>query len=158
VIKSTGFGEMVKLKDIASVELGSEFYDIYTNLDGKSSASIVLKQTPNSNGREVIRKVKEKIRELSKLFPDGIHVQYSYDVSKFLDASIEQVIDPIRDAFILVTLVVFLFLGDWRSTVIPVIAVPISLIGAFFVLSMFGMSINLITLFALVLAIGIVVD
>ncbi len=158
IIKSSGFGEMVKLKDIASVELGSEFYDIYTNLDGKPSASIVLKQTLNSNGREVIRKVKEKIAELSKAFPDGIHIQYSYDVSKFLDASIEQVIDTIRDAFILVTLVVFLFLGDWRSTVIPVIAVPISLIGAFFVLAMFGMSINLITLFALVLAIGIVVD
>ncbi|MBX9951020.1 MAG: efflux RND transporter permease subunit [Candidatus Obscuribacterales bacterium] len=158
IIKSSGFGEMVKLKDIATVELGSEFYDIYTNLDGKSSASIVLKQTSDSNAREVIQKVKEKISELSKAFPDGIHVQYSYDVSKFLDASIEQVIDTIRDAFILVTLVVFLFLGDWRSTVIPVIAVPISLIGPFLVLSMFGMSINLITLFALVLAIGIVVD
>lgn len=158
IIKSSGFGEMVKLKDIATVELGSEFYDIYTNLDGKSSASIVLKQTTDSNAREVIKMVKDKISELSKTFPDGIHVQYSYDVSKFLDASIEQVIDTIRDAFILVTLVVFLFLGDWRSTVIPVIAVPISLIGAFLVLAMFGMSINLITLFALVLAIGIVVD
>lgn len=158
IIRSSGFGEMVKLKDIATVELGSEFYDIYTNLDGMPSASIVLKQTPNSNGRAVIKKVKEKIKELSKAFPDGIHVQYSYDVSKFLDASIEQVIDTIRDAFILVTLVVFLFLGDWRSTVIPVIAVPVSLIGAFVVLNMFGMSINLITLFALVLAIGIVVD
>ena len=158
IIKSSGFGEMVKLKDIATVELGSEFYDIYTNLDGKSSASIVLKQTSDSNAREVIKKVKEKISELSRAFPDGIHVQYSYDVSKFLDASIEQVVDTIRDAFILVTLVVFLFLGDWRSTVIPVIAVPISLIGPFFVLSLFGMSINLITLFALVLAIGIVVD
>ncbi len=158
IIKSSGFGEMVKLKDIAYVELGSEFYDIYTNLDGRPSASIVLKQTPDSNGREVIKKVKEKISELSKAFPDGIHAQYSYDVSKFLDASIEQVIDTLRDAFILVTLVVFLFLGDWRSTVIPVIAVPISLVGAFFVLTMFGMSINLITLFALVLAVGIVVD
>jgi HAE1 family hydrophobic/amphiphilic exporter-1 len=149
---------MVKLKDIASVELGSEFYDIYTNLDGHPSASIVLKQTPDSNGREVIKKVKEKISELSKAFPDGLHIKYSYDVSKFLDASIEQVIDTIRDAFILVTLVVFVFLGDWRSTLIPVIAVPISLVGAFLVLAMFGMSINLITLFALVLAIGIVVD
>ena len=158
IIKSSGFGETVKLKDIATVELGSEFYDIYTNLDGQASASIVLKQTPDSNGREVIKKVKEEISELSKAFPDGIHVQYSYDVSKFLDASIEQVIDTIRDAFILVALVVFLFLGDWRSTIIPVIAVPISLIGAFLVFSMFGMSINLITLFAVVLAIGIVVD
>ena len=158
IIKSSGFGEMVKLKDIANVELGSEFYDIYTNLDGKPSASIVLKQTPNSNGREVIKKVKDKLHELSRAFPDGIHIQYSYDVSKFLDASIEQVIDTIRDAFILVTLVVFVFLGDWRATIIPVIAVPISLIGAFLVLAMFDMSINLITLFALVLAVGVVVD
>jgi len=158
IIKSSGFGEMVKLKDIADVELGSEFYDIYTNLDRKDCASIVLKQTPSSNGREVIKEVKEKIKELSKTFPDGLHVEYAYDVSRFLDASIEQVIDTIRDAFVLVTLVVFLFLGDWRSTVIPVIAVPISLIGAFLVLAIFGMSINLITLFALVLAIGIVVD
>ena len=158
IIKSSEFGEMVKLKDIGEVELGSEFYDIYSDLDGKPSASIVLKQTANSNGREVIRNIKSKITELEKNFPDGMKVNYSYDVSKFLDASIEQVIDTIRDAFILVTLVVFLFLGDWRSTIIPVIAVPISLIGAFFVLFVFGMSINLITLFALVLAIGIVVD
>jgi HAE1 family hydrophobic/amphiphilic exporter-1 len=158
IIKSSEFGEMVKLRDIATVELGSEFYDIYNNLDGKPSASLILKQTPNSNGAEVIKNIKSKIKELEKDFPDGIKVKYSYDVSKFLDASIEQVIDTIRDAFILVTLVVFLFLGDWRSTIIPIIAVPISLIGAFFVLLIFGMSINLITLFAVVLAIGIVVD
>ena len=158
IIKSSEFGEMVKLRDIATVELGSEFYDIYNNLDGKPSASLILKQTPNSNGAEVIKNIKSKINELKKDFPDGIDVKYSYDVSKFLDASIDQVKDTIRDAFILVTLVVFLFLGDWRSTIIPIIAVPISLIGAFFVLLMFGMSINLITLFAVVLAIGIVVD
>lgn len=158
IIKSSEFGEMVKLRDIASVELGSEFYDIYNNLDGKPSASLILKQTPNSNGAEVIKNIKNKIKELEKNFPDGIKVKYSYDVSKFLDASIGQVKDTIRDAFILVTLVVFLFLGDWRSTIIPIIAVPISLIGAFFVLLLFGMSVNLITLFAVVLAIGIVVD
>ncbi len=158
IIKSSEFGEMVKLRDVAEVELGSEFYDIYNTLDGKPSASLILKQTPNSNGAAVIKNIKEKIKELEKDFPDGIKVKYSYDVSKFLDASIEQVVDTIRDAFILVTLVVFLFLGDWRSTIIPIIAVPISLIGAFFVLLLFGMSINLITLFAVVLAIGIVVD
>lgn len=158
IIKSSELGEMVKLRDIATVELGSEFYDIYNNLDGKPSASLILKQTPNSNGAEVIKNIKDKVNELKKDFPDGMDVKYSYDVSKFLDASIEQVKDTIRDAFILVTLVVFLFLGDWRSTIIPIIAVPISLIGAFFVLLIFGMSINLITLFAVVLAIGIVVD
>jgi HAE1 family hydrophobic/amphiphilic exporter-1 len=158
IIRSTEEGELIKLSDIAEVELGSEFFDIYSNLDGKPSTSIVLKQTLGSNGSEVIAKVKEKLDELSKEFPEGIEYQYSYDVSKFLDASIEQVVHTIRDAFILVALVVFVFLGDWRSTLIPILAVPVSLIGAFFVIQMFGLSINLITLFALVLAIGIVVD
>jgi HAE1 family hydrophobic/amphiphilic exporter-1 len=158
VIKSTDQGEIVKLRDIADVELGSEFFDIYSNLDGKPSSSIVLKQTQGSNGSEVIRQVKEKLQELEKDFPEGISYKYSYDVSKFLDASIEQVVHTIRDAFILVALVVFLFLGDWRSTLIPIIAVPVSLIGAFFFIQIFGLSINLITLFALVLAIGVVVD
>src|SRR5690349_6304658 len=90
--------------------------------------------------------------------PPGVDCKVSYDVSTFLDASIEQVMHTLRDAFILVALVVFIFLGDWRSTLIPIIAVPVSLIGAFFVMQLFGLSINLITLFALVLAIGIVVD
>src|SRR5690606_18169959 len=91
-------------------------------------------------------------------FPPGVDYKISYDVSQFLDASIEQVLHTLRDAFILVAVVVFIFLGDWRSTVIPIIAVPVSLIGAFFVMQLFGLSINLVTLFALVLAIGIVVD
>ncbi|MDA8693319.1 efflux RND transporter permease subunit [Saprospiraceae bacterium] len=158
IMKSSEEGQQVKLGQIADVELGSEFFDIYSNLDGKPSSSIVLKQTLGSNGSKVIEAVKEKMKELEKDFPAGVTYQYSYDVSKFLDASIQQVIHTIRDAFILVSLVVFLFLGDWRATLIPIIAVPVSLIGAFAVISLFGMSINLITLFALVLAIGIVVD
>ncbi|MBR9923129.1 MAG: efflux RND transporter permease subunit [Bacteroidetes bacterium] len=158
ILKSTEEGQQVKLGHIADVELGSEFFDIYSNLDGKPSSSIVLKQTLGSNGSKVIKAVKDKMKELERDFPEGITYQYSYDVSKFLDASIEQVTHTIRDAFILVALVVFLFLGDWRATLIPILAVPVSLIGAFFVIRGFGMSINLITLFALVLAIGIVVD
>lgn len=158
IIRATEEGELIKLKDIATVELGSEFFDIYSNLDGKPSSSIVLKQTPGSNGSEVIKGVKEKLKELEQEFPTGIKYQYSYDVSKFLDASIEQVVHTIRDAFFLVALVVFLFLGDWRSTLIPILAVPVSLVGAFFFIQLFGLSINLITLFALVLAIGVVVD
>lgn len=158
IMKSTEEGQQVKLGHIADVELGSEFFDIYSNLDGRPSSSIVLKQTLGSNGSKVIEEVKEKMKELEKDFPAGITYQYSYDVAKFLDASIEQVTHTIRDAFILVALVVFLFLGDWRATLIPILAVPVSLVGAFFVIQMFGMSINLITLFAMVLAIGIVVD
>jgi len=158
ILKATEEGEILKLGDVANVELGSEFFDIYSNLDGKPSASIVLKQTFGSNGTDVIKAVKEKLNELKADLPPGIDYQISYDVSNFLDASIEQVLHTLRDAFILVAIVVFLFLGDWRSTLIPIIAVPVSLIGAFFVMQIFGLSINLITLFALVLAIGIVVD
>ncbi|WP_417875965.1 efflux RND transporter permease subunit [Winogradskyella sediminis] len=158
IIKANKEGQIVTLSDIAEVKLGSEFFDIYSNLDGKPSASIVLKQTFGSNGSDVIAAVKEKLNELEVDLPPGVDFQISYDVSNFLDASIDQVIHTLRDAFILVAIVVFLFLGDWRSTLIPIIAVPVSLIGAFFVMQMFGLSINLITLFALVLAIGIVVD
>ncbi|MFT0715334.1 efflux RND transporter permease subunit [Flagellimonas lutimaris] len=158
IIKANEEGEILKLGDVADVELGSEFFDIYSNLDGKPSASIVLKQTFGSNGSDVIKSVKEKLDELEADMPPGIDYKISYDVSNFLDASIDQVLHTLRDAFILVAIVVFLFLGDWRSTLIPIIAVPVSLIGAFFVMQLFGLSINLITLFALVLAIGIVVD
>lgn len=158
IIRANAEGENVKLKDIGKVELGSEFFDIYSNLDGHPSASIVLKQNYGSNASDVIKGIKAKMEELKKNFPPGVDYKISYDVSKFLDASIEQVIDTLRDAFILVAIVVFIFLGDWRSTLIPIIAVPVSLIGAFFVMQFFGLTINLVTLFALVLAIGIVVD
>lgn len=158
IIRANADGESIRLKDIGHAELGSEFFDIYSNLDGHPSASIVLKQNYGSNANDVIKQVKEKLEEMKQSFPPGLDYKISYDVSKFLDASIEQVIDTLRDAFILVALVVFIFLGDWRSTLIPILAVPVSLIGAFFVIQFFGITINLVTLFALVLAIGIVVD
>lgn len=158
IIRANPQGESIHLRDIAKVELGSEFFDIYSNLDGHPSAAIVLKQNYGTNASDVIEAVKEKLEVMKESFPPGLDYKISYDVSKFLDASIEQVIDTLRDAFILVALVVFIFLGDWRSTLIPILAVPVSLIGAFFVIQFFGISINLVTLFALVLAIGIVVD
>mgnify|MGYP003396731428 CR=1 FL=1 len=158
IIRANSNGENIKLKDIGCAELGSEFFDIYSNLDGHPSASIVLKQNYGSNANEVIEQVKAKLEEMKETFPPGLDYKISYDVSKFLDASIDQVIDTLRDAFLLVALVVFIFLGDWRSTLIPILAVPVSLIGAFFVIQFFGITINLVTLFALVLAIGIVVD
>ena len=158
IIKSNPKGENLRLKDIATVALGSEYYDIYSSMNGNPSAALVLKQTYGSNASEVIEKVKEKLDELKKTFPPGMDYEISYDVSNFLDASIENVMHTLRDAFILVALVVFIFLGDWRSTLIPTLAVPISLIGAFFCMQIFGLTINMVTLFALVLAIGIVVD
>ncbi|MBN9482065.1 MAG: multidrug transporter AcrB [Bacteroidetes bacterium 43-93] len=159
IIRANANGEILHLKDVAEVELGSEFYDIYSNMDGHPSAAITLKQTYGSNASDVIKEVKDKLEEIKKSsFPPGMDYQISYDVSSFLDASIEKVIHTLAEAFILVALVVFIFLGDWRSTLIPTLAVPVSLIGAFMFMQLLGLTINLITLFALVLAIGIVVD
>ena len=158
IVRANSEGEIIKLKDIGKVEFGSEFFDIYSNKDGSPSAAIQLKQVYGSNASEVIDRVKLKMEELKTSFPPGMDYEVSYDVSNFLDASIDKVLHTLIEAFILVALVVFIFLGDWRSTLIPTIAVPISLIGAFMFMKMFGLTINLITLFALVLAIGIVVD
>ena len=158
IVRANSEGEIIKVKDIAKVEFGSEFFDIYSNKDGLPSAAIQLKQVYGSNASDVIDKVKVKMEELKTSFPPGMEYEVSYDVSSFLNASIDKVIHTLVEAFVLVALVVFIFLGDWRSTLIPAIAVPISLIGAFIFMKMFGLTINLITLFALVLAIGIVVD
>ena len=177
ILKAMPDGEILRLKDVcvpplvndgkgaegrhvnhASVELGSEFFDIYSDVNGHPAASIVLKQAPGSNAAEVIAEVKRTLKELKPSFPPGMDYEIAYDVSRFVDASIEQVLHTLLEAFILVSLVVFLFLGDLRSTLIPALAVPVSLLGSFFVLQMMGFSINLITLFAMVLAIGVVVD
>ncbi|MFO0957098.1 MAG: efflux RND transporter permease subunit [Isosphaeraceae bacterium] len=159
ILKANPDGEILRIKDIAQVELGSSFYDLYSDLDGDPSAAIVLKQLPGTNAATIIEEVKEKLKEFKeKDFPPGMDFEVSYDVSNFLEASIEKVLHTLFEAFVLVALVVFLFLGDWRSTLIPTLAVPVSLIGTFFFMLIFGMSINLITLFALVLAIGVVVD
>lgn len=158
IIRASSDGEILKLKDLAKIELGSEFFDIYSNKDGYPSSAIILKQNYGSNASEVIDQVKEKMKELKGSFPAGMEYEIDYDVSKFLDASIDKVLHTLVEAFILVALVVFIFLGDWRSTLIPILAVPVSLIGTFFCMQMFGITINLITLFAQVLAIGIVVD
>jgi HAE1 family hydrophobic/amphiphilic exporter-1 len=158
-LRASADGEILRLKDVAEVEFGSSMYDIYSNLNGRPSAAIVLKQSYGSNASQVIKDVKEKMAEIKKnSFPKGMDYEISYDVSKFLDASIEKVIHTLVEAFILVGLVVFLFLGDWRSTIIPAMAVPVSLIGTFLFMQFFGITLNLITLFALVLAIGVVVD
>jgi HAE1 family hydrophobic/amphiphilic exporter-1 len=159
ILKSSANGEILRLKDVAEVEFGSSYYDLYSNLNGRSSAAIVVKQSYGSNATQVIKDIKAKLSEIkSTSFPKGVDYEISYDVSKFLDASIEKVIHTLVEAFVLVGLVVFLFLGDWRSTLIPAIAVPVSLIGTFLFMQYFGITLNLITLFALVLAIGIVVD
>ena len=159
ILRATPEGEILKLRDVADVELGSEFFDIYSDIDGRPAASVILKQAPGSNAAEVIKEIKKELDRIkAESFPPGMDYELAYDVSNFLDASIEKVLHTLLEAFILVSLVVYMFLGDLRSTLIPILAVPVSLIGTFFFLQLMGLSINLITLFAMVLAIGVVVD
>lgn len=158
-IRADEEGTILKLKDIAKVEFGAMTYGMVSKTDGRPSASIMMKQRPGSNASEVIQNVKDKMAELKvNSFPPGMEYNMAYDVSRFLDASISAVLITLVEAFILVAIVVFLFLQDWRSTLIPVLAVPVALIGTFAFMDMLDFSVNLLTLFALVLAIGIVVD
>jgi HAE1 family hydrophobic/amphiphilic exporter-1 len=159
VIRSNPDGSLLKLKDIAEIDFGSFDYSVISKTDGRPSATIIIKQRPGSNARDVINAVKAKMEELKGTsFPPGMQYNVTYDVSRFLDASINEVIKTLIEAYILVFIVVFIFLQDIRSTIIPALAVPVSLIGAFAAMQALGFSINLLTLFALVLAIGIVVD
>ena len=159
VLKALPDGSVLRLKDVAEIEFDSEDYNMVSMTDGKPSASIMIKQRPGSNAREVIQNIKEKMEEIKETsFLPGMEYNISYDVSRFLEASISSVLKTLLEAFILVFIVVYIFLQNLRSTLIPAIAVPVSLIGTFFFMDILGFSINMLTLFALVLAIGIVVD
>lgn len=159
VLRADESGTVLKLKEVASVEFGSLSYGMVSKTDGRPSASIMIKQRPGSNAREVIANIKSRMAELKKeSFPTGMTFNVNYDVSRFLDASIHEVLRTLIEAFILVFIVVFIFLQDFRSTLIPALAVPVALIGTLFFMQQLDFSINLLTLFALVLSIGIVVD
>jgi HAE1 family hydrophobic/amphiphilic exporter-1 len=151
-------GQILRLKDIAKVELGSLYYGVVSSTDKNESVFIMINQTAGSNAQEVIKNVKAVLNDAEKSLPSGVKFNFMMDSSEFLDASIEKVIHTLLEAFVLVFIVVFVFLQDLRSTIIPAVAVPVAIIGTFFFLQVFGFSINLLTLFALVLAIGIVVD
>ncbi|MFR9166566.1 MAG: efflux RND transporter permease subunit [Dysgonomonas sp.] len=152
-------GQLLRLNDIAKVELGSLNYNVTSALNGKDEAVfIAIAQTAGSNAQQVINDVKAVLADAEKSYPPGITTNYMMDSSEFLDASISKVVHTLIEAFILVFIVVFVFLQDVRSTIIPAIAVPVAIIGTFFFLQIFGFSVNMLTLFALVLAIGIVVD
>ena len=158
-IRSGAGGEALRLRDVARIEFGTTYFDVEARHNGKPCASILLKQLPGSNASTVIAAVKTRLAELkANTFLPGMDYEFSFDVSRFLDAAMSEVLRTFLEAFILVSLVVFLFLGDWRSTLIPALAVPVSLVGTFFFIQFLGFSLNLVTLFALVLAIGIVVD
>jgi HAE1 family hydrophobic/amphiphilic exporter-1 len=158
-IRANEDGKILRIKDVADVEFGTTYFDVEAKLNGKPAASIIIKQLPGSNASDVIKDIKERLKEIKETtFLNGMDYEISYDVSRFLDASVHEVLRTLIEAFLLVSLVVFIFLQDFRLTIIPAIAVPVSLIGTLFFMQLMGFSLNLITLFALVLAIGIVVD
>lgn len=157
-IKALNDGSVLKLKDIAKVEFGAYSYTVSSNFNKKASVTMAIFQMAGSNANEVQIALQERMKELEKSFPAGMDYEIPYATKEALDQSIEQVIHTLIEAFILVFIVVYIFLQDFRSTLIPAIAVPVSIVGTFFFMKVFGFSINILTLFALVLAIGIVVD
>ena len=158
IIRTAANGQVLRLKDIARIELGAQSYASSVRFNGKPALGIAINQTAGSNAKDVIEGAIKVLDDASVNFPKGVHYEPLVNVNDFLDASIEKVIHTLVEAFILVFLVVFIFLQDFRSTLIPAISVPVAIIGTFFFLNLFGFTINLLTLFALVLAIGIVVD
>lgn len=158
VLKANADGSAILLKDVARLEFGSFTYSGNTKVDGKSATGIAIYQTAGSNANDIQIAMLDIMEKASRSFPKGIHYAVEYSTKTFLDESIDQVTHTLVEAFALVFLVVFLFLQDFRSTLIPAIAVPVAIIGTFFFMQLFGFTINLLTLFALVLAIGIVVD
>ncbi len=158
VIKALGNGDYLRLKDVAKIELDAQSYNGGSTTNGYPAVNMGIFQTKGSNAQEIIETIEQRLDEIEGELPDGIEIYIPYNTNNFLNASISKVVHTLIEAFILVFIVVFIFLQDFRSTLIPAIAVPVSIIGTFFFLSLFGYSINLLTLFALVLAIGIVVD
>ena len=159
VIRADQKGNVLRLKDVARVELGALSYASgAVTKGGLASTSIAITQSAGSNAHELIKQCEKIVNETGKDFPEGLHHKTFLNANEFLDASIEKVIHTLIEAFVLVFIVVFIFLQDFRSTLIPAISVPVAIIGTFFFLKLFGFSINMLTLFALVLAIGIVVD
>jgi HAE1 family hydrophobic/amphiphilic exporter-1 len=161
IIREAGQGQssqILRLGDVARVELGAQSYSSIRRTNGSPSVGLFVSQTAGSNAQQVVEDVKAQIAKSEQSLPDDLEFATLFDVNSFLNASIDKVYETLLEAFILVFIVVFIFLQDWRSTLIPAIAVPVSIIGTFFFLNLFGFSINLLTLFALVLAIGIVVD
>jgi len=158
IVKTGEGGRIARLKDVARIDLGGKTYDITSRLNGAASASIAVYQLPGSNALDVSSRVRTAMEEMSAYFPEGLEYTVPYDTTMFVDASIKQVYVTLVEAVLLVFLVLFLFLQDWRATLIPAVTIPVSLIGTLAVMLAMGFSINMLTLFGLVLAIGIVVD
>jgi multidrug efflux pump subunit AcrB len=158
IVKNTPGGQLVYLRDVANIELGAQNYDQTCTLDGKPSVALNIYQLPGSNALDVAKRVKQRMAELHDRFPPGIEYEIAYDTTPFINESINEVFETLFDAVVLVAVVVLVFLQNWRSSLIPLVAVPVAVIGTFAVMAAMGFSLNNLTLFGLVLAIGIVVD
>lgn len=158
IISSDDNGNTIRVKDVARVELGGLYYSVTSKVNGQPAVMMMVTQTAGSNATQIVSDIKKVIDDQRELLPPGVEIQYMQDVTEFLYASMNDLIHTLFEAFILVFIVVYIFLQDFRSTLIPLIAVPVSLVGTFFFLYVFGFSLNLLTLSALVLAIAIVVD
>jgi multidrug efflux pump len=157
ILKNVG-STLVHLKDVANIELGAQSYDQYCSFDGKASIALSVYQLPGSNALDVAKRVKERMKQLQKRFPPGMDYDIVYDTTPFINESIYEVFNTLFDAVVLVAVVVLVFLQNWRSALIPLVAVPVAVVGTFAVMAGIGFSLNNLTLFGLVLAIGIVVD
>ncbi len=158
VLRAEADGSFVRIRDVARVELGSVTSDSTARINGKPVAMIGTYQAPGANALAATEGVQQAMERLAQAFPEGLTYTVSYDTSDFVEASVENVEHTLFEAFVLVIVVVFLFLGNWRATLIPLIAVPVALVGTFAVILAMGFSLNTVSLLALVLAIGIVVD
>ena len=158
VLKALDGGRMLRLKDVAKIELDALSYTGFSESKGRPAVAMGISQTPGSNAHEIIQNIESYLKSIEPTLPEGITYTINFNANTFLDAAISKVVSTLLEAFLLVFLVVYIFLQDFRSTLIPAIAVPVSIVGTFFFLNLFGYSINMLTLFALVLAIGIVVD
>src|SRR5271154_1956819 len=158
IVKRADNGEIVYLSDVARVELGAKDYNVSSYLDGRPAVALAIFQLPVSNAVRPARAVRNLMQSLSRSFPPGLKYTIVYDPTQFIEQSVEAVIHTLFEAVILVLIVVLVFLQTWRATIIPLLAVPVSLVGTFAVMACFGFSLNNLSLFGLVLAIGIVVD
>jgi HAE1 family hydrophobic/amphiphilic exporter-1 len=157
-VRTNPDGSVVRVKDVGRAELGTEFYDVDGYFNGKPQAGMAIRQAPGANALDTANAIKAKLDELSRYFPPGLKVVYPYETTPFVEVAIKDVVRTLFEAVVLVFLVMYLFMGNLRATLIPTIAVPVVLLGTFGVLGLFGFSINMLTMFAMVLAIGLLVD
>ena len=158
IIKTLSDGRYLRLKDVATIELGSQTYSTNALLQGQSVAAIAIYQLPGANALDVAQRVKSRVNTLSSYLPEGVHLNITLDTTEFIHASIKEIYKTLGTAFLLVLIVILIFLQNWRAMLIPLIAIPVSLVGTFTFMELMGFSINTLTLFGLVLAIGLVVD